>query len=399
MSKVLIVDDESDIELLVTQAFKRRAQDFQFVFARDGREALEKLDNDPELDLVITDINMPVMDGLALLAAMNSRDGRILKAVVLSAYGDMQNIRAAMNCGAFDFLTKPIDFRDFETTLRRTREAIDAARAGHAAREQLLALEHELDIAARIQESILPSEFFPGRKEFELWADMQTARRVGGDLYDFFALDERRVGFLIGDVAGKGIPAALFMAVSRTILHAAALQDFSPGDCLTYANEVLLSQGQNDVYVTVFYGVLDTATGEISYAIGGHNPPLHVGACGRSTAVIREPSGLVVGLIAEARYETGHFCMHPGDTLFLYTDGVTEAMNAQQEFFGFRRTRSLVTQCNGQGPEAMIASVAEAVAEFTAGAPPSDDITMLALRWLGPQHSTYDAAMPSKETH
>src|ERR1051325_7756150 len=98
MSKVLIVDDESDIQLLITQAFKRRATDFEFVFARDGREALEKLDQDPELDLIITDINMPVMDGLALLSALNSRDGRILKAVVLSAYGDMQNIRAAMNC-------------------------------------------------------------------------------------------------------------------------------------------------------------------------------------------------------------------------------------------------------------------------------------------------------------
>src|SRR5690242_19681028 len=202
MSKVLIVDDEADVEMLITQAFKRRGQEFEFIFARNGREALELFDEDEDLDLVVTDINMPVMDGLALLGALNERNGRVMRTVVLSAYGDMHNIRTAMNRGAFDFLTKPIDFRDFETTLRRTREAIDAARAGLEARTQLVALQRELEIAARIQESILPRELFPGRKEFDMWAEMRPARQVGGDLYDFFALDDRRVGLLIGDVAG-----------------------------------------------------------------------------------------------------------------------------------------------------------------------------------------------------
>jgi sigma-B regulation protein RsbU (phosphoserine phosphatase) len=383
MSKILIVDDESDIELLIRQAFKRRAQDFEFVFAHDGREALERLDRDPDIDLVVTDINMPVMDGLALLSSLNGRNGRPLGAVVLSAYGDMQNIRAAMNRGAFDFLTKPIDFRDFETTLRRTREAVDTARQGRAAREELLALEHELEIAARIQESILPREFFPGRKEFELWADMQSARHVGGDLYDFFALDDRRVGLLIGDVSGKGIPAAIFMAVSRTVLHAAALQDLAPGDCLTYASQVLLSHGQSDVYVTVFYAVLDTVTGDVSYAIGGHNPPLHVKTGEAMPRLIDAPSGLVVGLLEEGCYETGHLQMEPGDTLFLYTDGVTEAMNPQQQFFGLKRLRELVSESREQGPEAMISRVTQALETFAEGAPASDDITMLAVRWFG----------------
>jgi phosphoserine phosphatase RsbU/P len=377
--KVLIVDDEPDVELLVRQRFKRRPGDFDFVFARNGAEALQRLEENKDLDLVITDINMPVMDGLALLSRLNSLDGRLVRAVILSAYGDMQNIRTAMNRGAFDFLTKPIDFADFETTIRRTREAIDSARQGMEARAELIALEQELDIAARIQSSILPASF-PERPDVSLFARMMPARRIGGDFYDYFWIDGQRLGFLIGDVSGKGAPAALFMAVSRTLLRATALQGMPPGRVFDYANLVLGGQGEAGVFVTAFYAILNTATGELAYALGGHNPPYRIPPNG-APVPIEEPGGPVIGLLPGLEYCTGTLQLQHGESILLFTDGVTEAQNAEQKFLGERRLREVLGSAEGKAPGEIADAVLAAVSEFTGNAPQSDDITLLALTW------------------
>ena len=380
--RVLVVDDEPDIETLIRRRFKRSNGNFEFEFARNGKEALERVAADPSLDLIVTDINMPVMDGLALLGHLGSLDGRIIRAVILSAYGDMQNIRTAMNRGAFDFLIKPLDFTDFERTIQRTREAIDTARQAAAARSQLESIQQELEVAARIQASILPREFCPGREDFAIYAEMTPAREVGGDFYDFFYIDEKRLGFVIGDVSGKGVPAALFMAVSRTLLQAIGLQGVPPAECLQYANEVLGRQGEPGVYVTVFYGILHTDTGVVEYCLGGHNPPYCVSPSGEFTP-IDEPGGVVVGLLPDSTYETGRLQLAPGEMIFLFTDGVTEAMNPEQRFYTERRLRDALRGCGGCAPKEAVALVLGSVGEFTSGAPQSDDITTMALKWNG----------------
>ncbi|MCI0530228.1 MAG: response regulator, partial [Nitrospira sp.] len=155
--KILIVDDEPDLELLIQQKFRKkiREKEFQFIFAHNGIEALEKLQADPEIDLVLTDINMPEMDGLALLARLHDLSS-VLKAVIVSAYGDMGNIRTAMNRGAVDFLTKPIDFQDLEITINKTLQQVQQLKESLRLREKFIALQQELDIARRIQQSILP---------------------------------------------------------------------------------------------------------------------------------------------------------------------------------------------------------------------------------------------------
>src|SRR3954453_22252536 len=375
--RVLVVDDEPDIETLIRRRFRRANGDFEFLFARNGKEALDLLADDPKVELIVTDINMPVMDGLALLARLAAMDDRILKAVILSAYGDMANIRTAMNRGAFDFLIKPLDFEDFETTLRRTRDAVRAARDAVAARSQLTAIEQELEVAARIQASILPREFCPGREDFQIYAQMTPARVVGGDFYDFFFIDPNRLGFLIGDVSGKGIPAALFMAVSRTLLQAIGLQGAAPHECLKYANEVLGGCGEvPDVYVTVFYGILHIDTGELEFCIGGHNPPYRISSSGELSTVW-DPGGVVVGLLPDSEYETGRIQLAPGDSIFLYTDGVTEAMSTGEKFFGERRLKEVLAGAAGAEPREAVARILAAVAEFTAGAVQSDDITAM----------------------
>lgn len=211
---------------------------------------------------------------------------------------------------------------------------------------------------------------------------MVPARRVGGDFYDFFPIGADRVGFLIGDVAGKGVPAALFMAVSRTILRATALQGIDPAGCLSYVNRILGTQREGAVFVTVFYAILHTGTGDVEFCIGGHNPPYRVSSAGE-IAAIAEPGGVVVGLLppSEVRYESGHLRLHGEDAIFLFTDGVTEAMSSDGAFFGERALRRNLSAGAGLSAQEMARSVLGAVTEFTQSAVQSDDITVMAVKW------------------
>jgi sigma-B regulation protein RsbU (phosphoserine phosphatase) len=382
--KILVVDDEPDLEILVRQKFRKQIRDkeFEFFFAHDGVEALEKIRQEPEIDVVLSDINMPVMDGLTLLSRLNETN-KDLKAVIVSAYGDMQNIRTAMNRGAFDFLTKPIDFQDFETTINKTIEESAALRQGAQARQELTAIQHELGIASQIQQSMLPKVFppFPGRTEFSLYATMFAAKEVGGDFYDFFLIDQNRLGFVIGDVSGKGVPAAIFMAVSRTLIRATALEGLDPGQCLNYVNTALSADSDTAMFVTTFYGVLHTDTGKVEYAVGGHNPPFVLKKGGVEELAVT--AGIVVGVLSDARYETASLQLAPGEAIVLYTDGVTEALDASEVLFSEERLEELLGEVKDQPTEEIVRRVVGDVRRHAGGVPQSDDVTVLAIRYNG----------------
>jgi len=382
--KILVVDDEPDLELLVRQRFRKqiREKEFEFVFAHNGLEALEKLQQDRTIDIVLSDINMPVMDGLTLLSKINEINP-VLKAVIVSAYGDMENIRTAMNRGAFDFLTKPIDFQDFEITLNKTLQQLLTLKQALKARDQLMAIQQELSIATRIQQSILPRTFppFPHRKEFDIFAEMIPAREVGGDFYDFFLIDDDRLGFVIADVSGKGVPAAIYMAVSRTLLKAAASNGLSAGECLQRVNQMLCAEGDTAMFVTVFYGILHTRTGGVEYCNGGHNPPYLLRADG-GAAPLETTGDMVLGIMGNMEYGTKRITLRPGDGLFLYTDGVTEAVDGAGDFFSDERLCQLLQQSNSSPLTEIVQGVINEVKRFSTGVPQSDDITVLALRYL-----------------
>jgi phosphoserine phosphatase RsbU/P len=381
-AKILIVDDEPDLELLIRQRFRREIRDetYHFAFARNGEEALAVLDADSGIELVLTDINMPVMDGLTLLGRIRERP-RPPAAVVVSAYGDMANIRLAMNGGAADFLTKPIDFQDFETTVRKTLGEVRRLRTAADDRIRLVAMERDLETAAEIQRSFLPDGELKGRSDFALGAAMTPARAVGGDFYDYFPLDNGRLGLVIGDVSGKGVPAALFMAVTRTLLRAAALRGEAPGECLTEVNRVLLRDAASSLFVTLFYGVLDPGTQTLSYSNGGHNPPFVLRA--GSEACLLPGRGLPVGTLDEATYPTGEAVLRPRDVLFLYTDGVTEAMDTAGEQFTTARLQAALQCGDWSAPAVLVRDVLAAVRQFTGDAPQSDDLTALAVLYPG----------------
>ena len=243
----------------------------------------------------------------------------------------------------------------------------------------------ELEHAALIQRSMLPNQFppFPDRKDFALHAMMVPAWEVGGDLFDFFLLDEHHLGFALGDVSGKGVPAALFMAMTRTLLRATARLGEAPGNCFTYMNATLGEQNVSTMYVTLFYGVLDTRTGELQYANGGHNPPYVVSPDG-TLRQLRKKSGPMVGVWEGIEYQTLTDRIAPGESIVLYTDGVTEAVDRNGEFFSEQRLEQFLTANAVMAtPERLVVDLHGAVQSFAKGTPQADDITVLSLRYLG----------------
>jgi phosphoserine phosphatase RsbU/P len=386
-SKILVVDDEPDLELLIRQKFRKQIKEsiYSFVFAHNGADALSILSQDKSIDILLTDINMPKMDGLTLLGHLpENAVNPLLKPIIVSAYGDMENIRVAMNRGAFDFIMKPIDFSDLQITLQKTIDLLDTLKAGERNETQLQSLNQELAVANTIQQSILPQVFpaFPDLKQFDLYASMVTAKLVGGDFYDFFLVDDTHLGVLIADVSGKGIPAALYMAVCRTILKATALKGVSPSACLAEANTLLSHENHTGMFVTVFYGILDITTGSFTYSNGGHNPPVLINNHG-TPDMIPQTNNLLLGIMEGSEYLDKTITLNQGDTLFLYTDGITEAMNPDEEMYSDERLLHTLEGFRGSDTKDLLSQVIGDVTVFSSGADQSDDITCLGLRYNG----------------
>lgn len=384
-ARILVVDDEPDLEPIVLQKFRNQIRDksFEFVFAKNGVEALQRLAEDQSIELILTDINMPEMDGLTLLNKIKEMENPLYRSVIVSAYGDIENIRTAMNRGAFDFIIKPIDLNDLDITIKKSLSDLQLFKEAIHSRDQLTAIKRELSIATEIQTSILPKTFpaFPDRKEFDIFAKMIPAKDVGGDLYDFFLIDKYRLGLIIGDVSGKGIPAAMFMAVSKTLLKATALKGISSDTCLGIVNEVLVDESLPMMFVTVFYGIFDSRSGILEYCNGGHNPPYIISKDGQ-VKQLDNKGGLFLGGIKNVEYESSMTMLQPGDSLFLFTDGVTEAMNASDEMFEEERLVKALQQNHSETVDVLVQNVFKNVQDFSQDVEQSDDITCLALRYL-----------------
>ncbi|WP_343032230.1 SpoIIE family protein phosphatase [Allochromatium palmeri] len=262
------------------------------------------------------------------------------------------------------------------------RQHIEWLRTTTAAKERI---ESELAIARDIQMSILPKLFppIPNRDEFDLRALIVPAREVGGDFYDFFPLDKDRLCFLIADVSGKGVPAALFMAVTKTLIKSTARDRQDPAEILTQVNAELAADNASNMFVTVFCGVLDARTGALEYVNAGHNPPVLIGTGGQSPRWLKGTPQLLLGIMEGVVYRSASLRLAPGERLLLYTDGVTEAMNGQDEFYS--EVRLLDTLESEPQPDlvSLLAMLLERVQSFAGETPQSDDITLLAIEYRG----------------
>ncbi|CAK0768837.1 phosphoserine phosphatase RsbU/P [Azospirillaceae bacterium] len=246
---------------------------------------------------------------------------------------------------------------------------------------QLSALRHQLEIAAQIQQSFIP-QHFPVSTTFSVYALMKPANEVGGDLYDVFTIDDKRIGFTVGDVSGKGIPAALFMAVSRTLIRLEGTTGATPSRTLEHTNKGLAADNDAMMFVTLYYGSLNSSTGEIAFSNAGHPPPYRITTDG-NVSVMSCDSGISLGIDEEASFKTEFITLRPGETLFLYTDGITEAFNPNEEAFGETRLEQCLHRCYNEDVKNLAISVLREVESFACGAPQSDDITCLAIRYHG----------------
>jgi sigma-B regulation protein RsbU (phosphoserine phosphatase) len=245
-------------------------------------------------------------------------------------------------------------------------------------------LESELKVAHDIQMSLLPKVFppFPQCPEFDLFALMETAKEVGGDFYDFFPVDQRHLFFVMGDVSGKGIPAALFMAVTKTLIKAKATLGGSPREVLAEVNRELFRRNDFSMFATIFCGILNRESGEINYANGGHNPPLLLRR-GKEPGFLKKPGEMVLGVFKNIVYSKGSLRLEPGDALFLYTDGLTEAMNSQEELFSEKRLMELLAGADQKSVKETIFFLREEILAFLHPLPLPDDLTMMMLKYNG----------------
>lgn len=384
IQRILVVDDEPDLQMLMLQKFraKVKTREYEFLFAEDGSEALDTIANHQDVFLILSDINMPKMDGLTLLTELQGLNRPDLKIIMVSAYGDMENIRTAMNRGAYDFVTKPIDFKDLETTIEKTLKEISHHLKIREMEEQLESLTYDLDMAARIQQQILHQDFpvFPDDNRFDIYANMMAAKQVGGDFYDFFKYDDDHIAFFIGDVAGKGMPAAIYMAVCRTMLKAIGSEVFDPAECIFKVNNMLIPESDISTFVTVFYGILNLKTGKLSYCNGGHNLPYLQKADGTVTE-LDDVGGLLLGKFENAPYQMNDIILSEGDTITTFTDGVTEAEDVDSGFFDEERVIEFLKKNPNKSLTSQVKGLFLDVMKFTGAATQSDDITVLSVRF------------------
>jgi sigma-B regulation protein RsbU (phosphoserine phosphatase) len=244
-------------------------------------------------------------------------------------------------------------------------------------------IETELDMAKKIQFSMLPSKFpaFPERTDFDIFATMTPAREVGGDYYDFFFIDDDHLALVIADVSGKGIPAALFMMITKVIVQSCAMLGKGASDILTKTNEALCTNNKTEFFVTVWIGIVELSTGKVTATNAGHEYPALMQ--NGKFDILHDKHSIVVGGVPEAKYKEYTIDLKPGDKLFVYTDGVTEAENSENKFYGMERLTSALNDNADKTPEGVVEGIQKSLAKFTGNADQFDDITMLCFEYKG----------------
>jgi len=245
-------------------------------------------------------------------------------------------------------------------------------------------IQESLKLAADIQMGMLPKDFpaFPDRDDFDLFASIIPAKEVGGDFYDFFLIDDDHLCFVIGDVSGKGVPAALFMAVTKTHVAASTIPGKEPSDILIRANDELCKDNDQGMFCTIFYGILNTKTGEVRYSNGGHNPPYLVHADG-SNEQLEGTEGIALGVMDGMDFGVNTFTLGKGEAIYLYTDGVNEAMDDSGNEYSYERLEEFLKRSRGQSTTDIVNGSLDDVRDFVKNAEQSDDITVLTVRYNG----------------
>ncbi|HET7731879.1 MAG TPA: SpoIIE family protein phosphatase [Usitatibacter sp.] len=384
-ARLLVVDDNEDNRYTLLRRLGREGY-ADVLTAATGREALEIMRRE-RVDLALLDIMMPDMNGYQVLEHLKAdTELRNLPVIMISAVEELESVVRCIELGAEDYLAKP-----FNATLLRARvgASLEKKRLRDAVRASLRRLEQELEAARDLQLSMLPPRFpqWTAERPVHLHAAMEPAREVGGDLYDMFWMDDGRLCFMVGDVSGKGAAAAMFMARMRSLVRMSVSlwQRFAPRTATPSAvaravNGELFEENTGRMFVTLFLGFLDPYNGRLAYANAGHPPPFMMPRREALRRVVAQPEP-PLGVRRDMAYSERTLDLAPGDALFIFSDGVTDAADVGEALFGEARLEQVLEDSRDGSVEDMVGAVRAAVDAFSGEAGRSDDVTMLALRW------------------
>ena len=382
---ILIVDDApANIDLLRSIL----SSHYKVKGATNGEKALQIAHKESQPDLILLDIIMPGMNGYEVCEKLKQDPlTASIPVIFITAKTTTEDEEHGLELGAVDYITKPISPAIVEarvkTQLSLKKNMEDLRRAYAVIETQKDRMQQELNVGRNIQLAMVPKEF-PVSPYYSLFAALEPAREVGGDFYDAFAVDEDHICFCVGDVSGKGVPAALFMAMAKTLIKARASSDPSTASIVTHVNDELSKDNEGCLFVTLFVCILNVRTGELLTTNAGHNPPLlkHVDG---SITVLSRRDGLVVAAMEGIAYSEQCIQLQKGDTLLLYTDGVTEADNINEEFFGDDRLKRLLADRQDGSVEQLVEHIIATTHAFEGEDRQADDITVLALHYSGQQ--------------
>ena len=384
-AKLLVVDDIADNRQPLTTLLELEGYT-NVTTAKDRLAALELLQVQP-FDLVLLDVT-PSLGGFQILEYLQAA-GKLtnLPVIVISGIAEFESAMRCITLGAEAYLLRPLSPLLLK---ERMNSSLEKKFLRDRLNTRLARIDAELNDARQLQLSMMPAQFPTPTKErpIEIFATIEPAYEVGGDLYDFYYRDDGRLCFIIGDVSDKGVPAALFMARTKdivrlvsTVFRSTTLNRASPAEIISRVNHELCLDNSACMFVTLFLGVIDTQSGELEFCNAGHNSPYLLRRAGGVTQV-PGAKGPPIGIRVRSRYEGGRLSLDFGDALFLFTDGVTDATNEQGDLFNEERLEQLLHSHLTMGPQAVISAMMTAIRDFRRIASPADDITMLALRRL-----------------
>ena len=369
--RILIVDDERfNVNVLVDLL----RDDYRMMVAKNGKQALKAIELQLP-DMVLLDIMMPGMDGYEVCRRLKSDDRtRDIPVIFVSAMGQELDEQKGFELGAVDYITKPICP---SIVLARVKTHLELRNAYKVIELQKNRMQEELDVGHQLQLSMLSTKF-PEHPDISLFAALRPAKEMSGDFYDFYFVDDEHICFCVGDVSGKGVPAALFMAQTKILLKSYSLDVKAIAEIITHVNNMLSEENDASMFVTLFFACLNIKTGVIDYVNAGHQPPLIVRKDGKIERM-SNPNDLVLGVVPEYQYHGMKMELAKGDSIFVYTDGITEAVDAQCEMYDESRLIKLLDKSRSLEPKKLVEKIITEVDDFAGEAAQFDDITVMVL--------------------
>jgi serine phosphatase RsbU (regulator of sigma subunit) len=377
---ILIVDDAPENLDLISGILKTT---YKVKVAKSGEHAL-KIIAKSSPDLILLDVMMPEMDGYEVCRRLKSDDiTKDVPIIFVTAMEQESDETKGFELGAADYITKPISPSIVQARIKTQLALKDSMKKLHDAydliEEQKDRMQQELNVGRDIQLAMVP-KIFPDSNDFSVYATLEPAREVGGDFYDVFNIDDDRICLCIGDVSGKGVPAALFMAVAKTLINARASSDSSTASIVTHTNDELSKNNDGCLFVTLFVCILNTRTGELMTTNAGHNPPFLKHTNG-SITVLPLCSGPAVAAIEGATYTENIIQLQHNDILLLFTDGVTEADNLDRTLFGEEKLEKILADWQHGSMEELVKHVVTETHKYEGKDRQADDITVLGCKW------------------